>query len=323
MAETRFLERYLQGAYVEVWDELMRLGPAVRQEPVLSDARAVAAETMRRVRHNIMLIAERLRAIGYWFAEPDLVYSPPDSWHIESLRTFEAQVGPVPLSLAAWIEMVGLVNFCGRYPRLSYYHLADPTLMDAFFSGEIQPDTMQTILSRMGIPPGMPTLDDPQMQDMARQLNAMISSMGGLAQDFDPSLLNAAQAKHERDKAKAQTALPIAEADRVLSDPLFIHLDALDVEDYRGWQMVESVRGTPEPYRILIAPDELLKARYSGSATRWMALPDASADASLGETTFVEYLRDSLRWGGFPGLAEYEPRDQELVDYLTRDLLPI
>ncbi len=66
-----------------------------------------------------------------------------------------------------------------------------------------------------------------------------------------------------------------------------------------------------------------MKARYSGSATRWMVLPDASADASIGGTTFVEHLRESLRWGGFPGLAEYGQCDHELVDYLTKDLLPI
>jgi hypothetical protein len=215
MAETRFLDRYLQGAHIEVWNELMRLGPSVREQPIFADARAVAEETMRRVRHNILLIADRLREMGYWFVEPELVYSPPDPWQIESLHAFEAQVGPVPFSLAAWIEIVGLINFCRRYPRLSYYHLGDPTLMDAFFGGPIQPDTMQTVLSGMGISPGMPTLDDQQMQDLTRQLNAMIGSMRGLVQDFDPSLLNATQTKHERDKAKAQTAIPIAEADRV------------------------------------------------------------------------------------------------------------
>src|SRR3989337_560685 len=62
-----YLERYLSGEHEPVWDELQALGLAVRQEPHFSLARAVAAETMRRVRRDCEMIVSRLRASGYVF----------------------------------------------------------------------------------------------------------------------------------------------------------------------------------------------------------------------------------------------------------------
>jgi hypothetical protein len=65
-----FLDRYVAGDRVEVWNELAALGEAVRREPVQADAIAVAEETMRRPRHNIELLITRLAGMGYRFAAP-------------------------------------------------------------------------------------------------------------------------------------------------------------------------------------------------------------------------------------------------------------
>ncbi len=62
-----YLERYINGEYEQVWAELQALGPAVRSEPLYSDAREVADETMRRVRRNCERLVERLRAMAYKF----------------------------------------------------------------------------------------------------------------------------------------------------------------------------------------------------------------------------------------------------------------
>jgi hypothetical protein len=62
-----FLTRYQRGEHIEVWDELESLGATVRDEPVYSDALAVARETMRRARHNIELLIPRLQQVGYDF----------------------------------------------------------------------------------------------------------------------------------------------------------------------------------------------------------------------------------------------------------------
>lgn len=64
-----FLERYGNGDCVAVWSELTAMAERVREEPYYSDAAAVAAETMRRARHNVEVIIGRLDARGYRFLD--------------------------------------------------------------------------------------------------------------------------------------------------------------------------------------------------------------------------------------------------------------
>lgn len=119
-----FLERYRRGEYEQVWAELVALGPAVRREPHLSQAREVAAETMRRVRRNCDVLVSRLRAAGYTFgvyADGSRGYSsdgplvPPPTSSRSDCSELEEQVGPLPLSLAAFWQEVGSVDFVGRH----------------------------------------------------------------------------------------------------------------------------------------------------------------------------------------------------------------
>jgi hypothetical protein len=60
-------ERYVAGEYNKVWSELVAMGPAVREEPIVADALAVAYETMRRVEANVQTVVGRLRAMNYRF----------------------------------------------------------------------------------------------------------------------------------------------------------------------------------------------------------------------------------------------------------------
>lgn len=62
-----FLERYQAGDRAAVWDDLVALGEGVRHELYYADAAAVAAQTMRRARHNVELLIQRLDAMGYRF----------------------------------------------------------------------------------------------------------------------------------------------------------------------------------------------------------------------------------------------------------------
>ena len=62
-----YLERYMNGEYEQVWDDLLELGPVVRQEHLYADALAVARETMRRVRRNIEELIQRLIDLGFVF----------------------------------------------------------------------------------------------------------------------------------------------------------------------------------------------------------------------------------------------------------------
>jgi len=70
VAAGSLLARYQQGEREQVWADLVSLGPQVRERPYLMDAQAVAQETMRRARHNVELIVERLRQLDYHFWDP-------------------------------------------------------------------------------------------------------------------------------------------------------------------------------------------------------------------------------------------------------------
>jgi hypothetical protein len=67
-----FLDRYLAGEYVAVWDDLLALGSRVRQSRYHADATAVAAETMCRARQNVKLLLKRLDAMEYRFLSPEV-----------------------------------------------------------------------------------------------------------------------------------------------------------------------------------------------------------------------------------------------------------
>ena len=81
----------------------------------------------------------------------------------------------------------------------------------------------------------------------------------------------------------------------------------------------------PEP--LYIAPDYMMKYYVSGSGGYEMEFPNAAIDGRLlhewHNTTFVNYLRICLRYGGIPGLESIEHFIEEELAYLRKDLLPI
>ena len=104
-----------------------------------ADALAVARETMRRARHNIATLLPRLTEHGYrfgyaWILEDALsdaderawaeaqppVLSPPASDVTARIAELEVVAGVLPLSLRAFYEEVGGVNFVGDWPETAY-----------------------------------------------------------------------------------------------------------------------------------------------------------------------------------------------------------
>jgi hypothetical protein len=120
-----YLERYLNGDHEQVWADLRQLGGLVRSEPLLSDALAVAHETMRRVKYNIEALYERLKVLDYQFHAPQEAIVPPAPDVGKKIIHLEDQIGGLPLSLRAWYEIVGGVNFSGSHPKLSYHSELD------------------------------------------------------------------------------------------------------------------------------------------------------------------------------------------------------
>ncbi|WP_327009659.1 hypothetical protein OHA72_21985 [Dactylosporangium sp. NBC_01737] len=113
-----FLQRYLRGEHEQVWADLRELGPSVRGEEVFEDAHGVAVETMRRVRSNVEAVRRRLDDAGYRFKEPDRVHVPPPADAGDQLDNFEQRHGPLPLSLRAFYEVVGTVDFRQSWEQL-------------------------------------------------------------------------------------------------------------------------------------------------------------------------------------------------------------
>ena len=106
------VDEYREGRHERVWRSLRGLGAAVRSAEALPDALDVARETMARVRHNVELLVERLRASGYEFANPVEAHVPPSDRDHQIIAQIEAKIGPLPLSFRAFHEVVGSVDFC-------------------------------------------------------------------------------------------------------------------------------------------------------------------------------------------------------------------
>jgi hypothetical protein len=67
MPKRSFLNRYLAGEHVQVWADLVALGPDVRKPPYKDEALEVARETMRRVDANVRTLVTRLQTLNYRF----------------------------------------------------------------------------------------------------------------------------------------------------------------------------------------------------------------------------------------------------------------
>ena len=115
-----YLDRYLAGEHLQVWNELVARGDAVREEPVFADAYAVATELMGRVRRNVKQLIPRLRAIGYVFAAEAPVADPIDE--VDAYIAAMEEWGPLPLALRAFYTVVGAIDLEGELPEEHPWH---------------------------------------------------------------------------------------------------------------------------------------------------------------------------------------------------------
>jgi hypothetical protein len=118
MSGPSFLQRYLSGERVPVWEEMIRLGDAVREEPVLSDALAVAREVVDRSQRNLRAIHGRLVGLGYVFAEPGAALVEAGPGAAERVRATEARLGTFPLLVREWYLRFASVDFSQARPQM-------------------------------------------------------------------------------------------------------------------------------------------------------------------------------------------------------------
>jgi hypothetical protein len=116
------LYRKVPGFEREVWKDLIRMGEITEGTVEWNDAYAVARETMTRARANVERIISFLREHDYLFGYDPKPYSdtappwvPPAADVNEKLKWLRALIGPVPLSLRAWWEIVGFVSLYGTF----------------------------------------------------------------------------------------------------------------------------------------------------------------------------------------------------------------
>jgi hypothetical protein len=128
-----WLDRYVAGDRVQVWTEMVGMGPELRADNEgWAEARAVAGLTMQRARRNVEMLLERLPADGYVFAPGpgSVVFEPPAADIGGRLDELEVTVGLLPLALRAWFEHVGQVNLMGSHPSWEFEY-TDPLVVEA------------------------------------------------------------------------------------------------------------------------------------------------------------------------------------------------
>ncbi|MBL8173113.1 MAG: hypothetical protein JNK48_00500, partial [Bryobacterales bacterium] len=264
--------RYEAGEHEPVWAELMAMGGAVRRPEVLEEARAVARETMRRARWNIEKLVPRLVELGYQFQYSD-PFEAADGHALKEIRTLEKRLsGPLPLSLEAWWEQIGSVCLMGRHPRLNPMNgevLPDPMVFGPVGEALDEAEDWARERKRRAAKVAAPPAEDNWRQQIETWRNLMREqefSEEEIRARLAPAIAAFEGAEKNRERERA-----------AIADPRF-HYD--------------------------FAPDELHKADISG-ATYDVALPCEGADCLLEgcsqQGTFVEYLRRSFAWGGFPG----------------------
>ena len=117
--EPKFLERYLAGQMEDVWQDMFNLGENIRQPAYYSDAKAVVDETMKRAKHNIDLLHQRLKDNGYRFNRPARAVVPPNIGIQDELSKIEKRIGILPMSVRSFCEQVGSVNFTGEHSEIT------------------------------------------------------------------------------------------------------------------------------------------------------------------------------------------------------------
>ncbi|MCE9579021.1 MAG: hypothetical protein K8W52_38205 [Deltaproteobacteria bacterium] len=130
------LARYRGGDRAGAWAALAALGPRVREPAHLDDAIAVARAAMTRARANVETVIARLRGQGYVFGDAFgqiaacAPHAPPDRATPGFVRWLEGRFGPLPLTLTAWIEIVGDVSLVGAHPAWPIDAVVDPLVIE-------------------------------------------------------------------------------------------------------------------------------------------------------------------------------------------------
>jgi len=278
------------------------------------------------------------------------VFLPSSERDAAILAELEASGVMLPLSLRAWIEVVGRVDLTGSHPRLCF--MQDPDLSRGVLS-IVSPDGKRTKyrLTRPITTLGRAKTDGVDIaltgDDMVSKIHARVDrSMDNQFTVFDAGSTNGIKVNgmpigkskklvngdeivigntkisflHSENRRQAAIA-------GVCGDPLVVLPTAESIKAKLGGRgalkpLSSSLFMSPfDADKAAPDPEEQIEEGYS------MAVPNASADAVLaGErhnTTFVGYLRYAFKWGGFPGWDRYRNVPADDIAALIEGLLPL
>jgi hypothetical protein len=274
---------------------------------------------MTRARTNIELLIPRLKKLGYQFTFPDRSFVPADDETRRLVTDAERRVGPLPLSLRVWCEVVGEVNLMGSHPKLSTYI--------QFPSGAEIGQSFMSLFAKHGEP--APTTGNP-LRDSAeltsRLLDEVVQGIKSGQLRMPPIAAGVLASKDFLSQFQRQVPVEGPDVD---SDPLVVEPYFMDLEDDmdENEDPDEAEAAGAGSHNVIIAPDSVHKTNHSGGSPYTISFPNPAVDATLdGDEdygTFIEYLRICFRWGGFPGLRASAKPPREELDFLTQALSPL
>jgi hypothetical protein len=307
-----FLNRYLAGERVAVWRELASLGEEVRKKRYSADASAVAQETMRRARHNVELLIPRLDAIGYRFMtmqDHDRCTREATSRVFSIIAEISAKMDPADKRRFDHLRIMRLPEFkTALLERAEHARQATIQSLDGAQRRAKTPLKDPTVLSS----PGKQTARElDQLEKLAGgplpiSLRAWYEQVGGVSLLGWHSLLSP-------NADEPHCGYP----DPLIIEPLKSVIRQFSLEEFEGRAYV------------YLAPDDVTKGGSAGCGPYGMRVPDASADgvfAVVGSRkgpSFINYLRNAFKWGGFPGWEGKRGCPTKIISQLTDGLLPL
>jgi hypothetical protein len=302
-----YIDRYLAGDRVEVWDELMALGEAVRRKPVRADAIAVAEETMRRARHNIEALITRLSGMGYRFAAPAIE---------RELEKIDKQITEPKFNSYVLLQLQKAVAE-GKMPASVLNPKEHPAFKERLATLQREKTALEAELERMAT---MPPLENPRVFYEPEEQTAKNLRITEKVTNGPLPLSIRSWYQHVGFVSFAGSHPALNPDGSATADPLVVR----PVADIMGGLVSGRQNGRTV---LTISVSDLNKAGLEGGKPYKISLPSPCADVELEnawrQTTFVGYLRSAFEWGGFPGWERDPSGPRDAIAALTKGMLPI
>jgi hypothetical protein len=308
-----FLKRYLAGDCVAVWRELVGLGEDVRQKRHYADAAAVAAETMRRARHNVEVLIGRLDAMGYRFMkmeEHDACAKDATKRAVRLIAELSEKMDPADKRRFDRPRIMRSPEFRALLAeRAEQSRQAAIQYIDTAFDRRNPPLKDPEVFA----PPDKQTAKDlDKLEKLAGgplplSLRAWYEQVGGV------SLLGWHSTLDPNQDEPNYGVCP----DPLMIEPLKPVIQHFKEGDYEGELYVD------------LAPDDVFKTGGGGCGPYGMRVPDARADGIFTVVgirkgpTFVNYLRKTFEWGGFPGWEGRRGCPRKTIAQLAEGLISL